>query len=92
LEFKITPKMAFILEGQGRYAKISGFEGTYEYTSSSGSWNAKGEGTLYYMLYDEKWPYLYICREKPGAPYTNVREARVDFSGFTIRSGLKIRF
>ena len=91
LEFKITSKMAFILESQGRYAKISGFEGTYEYTSSHLGCG-KGEGTLYYMLSSEKWPYVFICREKPGAPYTNVREARVDFSGFTIRSGLKIRF
>jgi len=71
---------------------VSGFEGTFEYTSSHIG-DGKGEGTLYYMLYDEKWPYVLICREKPGAPYyTNVREARVDFSGFTIRSGLKIRF
>ena len=86
LEFKIASNCSFIFEGQGRYAKIGGFEGTHtEFFPSF-------EGTLYY--YEETtatgtYPMINICKSKPNFP--NSREAKVDFSSITFLAGIKIK-
>lgn len=90
-EFKIASNLSFVFEGQGRYAKIRGFEGTNSGIAQP------FEGTLYY--YEEttlagKYSIIDICTSKPSGGVdgiSNVREARVDFSGMTFLAGIKIK-
>ena len=94
LEFNLAPNIAFILEGQGRYAKIGGFEGTAKYDGSSLPYTK--EGALYYweqMTIIGKYPRVLVRENKPYGPdVSNAREAKVDFSGFTFLAGIKINF
>lgn len=94
-EFNLAPNIAFILEGQGRYAKIDGFEGESVY-SETGDSPYTEEGTLYYVEGSDMgktYRIVYIYEEKPsGVGIIKVREATVDFSGFTLMAGIKIRF
>lgn len=92
LEINLNKRATFFIEGQGRYAKISNFKGTtqlrkweiYDYSFSI------EEGTLYY-LEDENHPYLAIFKEEPSG-YKTVRKATFDFSGFSLRVGLRAKF
>lgn len=93
-EFNLSPNIALVLEGQGRYAKIGGFEGTIRYSGSVLPFEE--EGSLYYweqMTILGKYPKVLVREDKPSGPiYTNVRKAKVDFSGFTFYAGIKINF
>lgn len=97
-EYDISKNIAFMIEGQGRCAKIGGFEGNLEIRSPG--LNTSEEGTLYYYEYQDTWtptsgwyPTVRIEDQDPsGTDYRNVREAIVDFSGFTFRAGIKIKF
>jgi opacity protein-like surface antigen len=91
-EFDVAHHVALVLEGQGRFAKIGGFEGNCKKLRPLGE--DQYNGKLYY--YEElstgtgQWyPYVGIWDEKPTWG-RNVREASVDFSGFAIRAGVKI--
>jgi len=96
-ELNLVSNFVFVFEGQGRYAKIGGFEGNYENKAFIPNLGSSGEGTLYYF---EWFPWTYnwypmvdISREEPsGDRIRNVRKAKVDFSGFTFRAGIKINF
>ncbi len=88
LELKLASPIAFILEGQGRHVKIGGFEGK--------KLNFL-EGNLYYYetSFMENWnPRVDIIDIDGFIPIgvRNLREAKVDFSGFTFRAGIKINF
>jgi len=87
LEFYFNPNVALVIEGQGRYAKIQGFEGTA--TGIEGSYEAEWDGTLYYVEGTE-YPNLLIREEEPTG-YQLTREAIIDFSGFSLKVGIKIR-
>lgn len=94
LEYSVSQSVAILIEGYGRYAKISGFEGT-ENVANSLNWSDSSKGTLYYYEVDRGtgWYPVVILKETvpSGSNVRDVREAKVDFSGFTIRIGLKIR-
>jgi len=91
-EVNLSPRAAFVIEGQGRYAKITNFKGTaksskyilYDYIGS------EEKGVLYY-LEGQKYPSLAILEEEPYG-YKTVRKATFDFSGFIFRAGIKIKF
>jgi len=87
LEFYFNPNVAFVIEGQGRYAKIQGFEGSEKSIEGSEVWES--EGTLYYVEGTE-YPALFIREEEP-AGYRLAREAIIDFSGLSLKVGIKIR-
>ncbi len=97
LEFDLAANLAFFIEGQARYAKIGGFEGTVEkHYGYHEDWTYRGEGKLYY--YDLKYgannfKQLDVRTTQPSGPYvSNVREADVDFSGVYAVAGVKIKF
>ncbi|MFQ6083177.1 MAG: SH3 domain-containing protein [Candidatus Aminicenantia bacterium] len=95
-EIDIARNFAFVIEGYGRYAKIDGFEGSRK-RRSSGGLNESEKGTLYYCEWQDfgDWySWIGVRDEEPpsGADIRNVREAKVDFSGFTIKAGIKIKF
>jgi hypothetical protein len=93
-KFDITKSIAFVVEGSGRYAKITDFEGDYDATNSFGV-NTSTQGGLYYYERLTSYgyvPYIGIQEEPPSGPnYRKVRKATVDLSGFTVKIGIKIR-
>lgn len=95
-EFNLAPNVAFFIEGQGRYAKIGGFEGTLEYDDSGGGPLYEEKGKLYYWennLMGKTYPRISISEDEPSASWVSkVREANVDFSGFNIVAGIKLKF
>lgn len=97
IELNLASNIALVLEGQGRYAKIGGFKGDEEFRAFIPDWGSSREGTLYYfewLAWTENWyPMVDMSEEEPsGDRIRNVREAKVDFSGFTFRAGIKITF
>jgi hypothetical protein len=100
LEVNMSRRAVFFIEGQGRYAKISNFEGEektkelvylqeekyigYDYIVT------KEKGKLYYME-DGQYPYLAIREEEPSG-FKNMRKATFDLSGLSLRAGLIIKF
>jgi len=92
LEIRMNVRMAFILEVQGRYAKISGFDGEeelYEFLGGPFSTSEK-KGILYYVE-EEGYPRLEVFPEAPATGF-NVREAVFDFTGVSFRAGLNFKF
>jgi len=92
LEIKASRYLALILKAEGDYAQIRAFKGT---RNSGGSTIPHEErGTLYYEEVtipgvERAFPLLMIYEDKPQ---TALRQARVDFSGFSLSAGLKISF
>jgi len=96
LEINLASNLALVLEGTGRIANIGGFSGTGIFTSSGGS-SITTTGKLYYYKYNYGMlgilPEIDIRDTVPsGVPYSDVREAKLDLSGFAARAGLVIRF
>jgi hypothetical protein len=101
-ELKLTRRLAFILETQARYAKVGGLRGTMEYRLLPFGVHVE-KGPLYFweeIVYRGheahfvgKYPQVYIRQEKPSGPnVANVREAKIDFSGFCFTGGIKLYF
>jgi len=93
---EIVPHLAFFMEATGRYARIKNFEGKTDFKDSTGSIYTE-EGMLY--IYNgeisegNSYPLLFIREKKPTeAGVSDVRNAVVDFSGFSIKAGIRIRF
>ncbi len=99
LEVKMNRRTAFVVEGLGRYAKISNFEGK----ETKYLWVPTGpvagigeeriwseEGTLYYLEQGNQ-SYLAILSEDPSG-FTTAKKASFDLSGLSIRAGLIYRF
>ncbi len=95
-EWKIYSSLSFVIEALGRYARITGFEGKNTYRDSEDSLSTE-EGKLYFYQGvgggDATYPLLFIRKNEPaGSDVSKVKEAVVDFSGFSLRMGIKIRF
>jgi hypothetical protein len=96
LEFRLSPAISFFLEGLGRYARINGFEGSGEKTDSTGS-HALDNGKLYYYMTHSAtlgdFSAIFVHGAEPsGSSVSSVREAEIDFSGFSAFAGLIIHF
>ena len=104
-EIDVTRNFGFVLEANGRYARIDGLSGTYDHDARGimkmyiNGLDPQEEGDLYYFEYiaftPELLPELMIRNSKPGNPYVtveNVRLAIVDFSGFSLKFGMKFSF
>jgi len=94
IEINFNPRASFILEGRGRYAKISGFKGKSNIKKSISPPllfdDIEEEGTLYY-LEGEGPPQLAFFTQKPTG-YSTARKAVLDLSGFIFQTGLKVKF
>ena len=101
-ELKLTRGMAIILETQARYAKVGGLSGTMEYPILPRYVHVE-KGPLYFWeeivyrgheaQFVGRYPQVYIRQEKPSGPYvTNVRDAKIDFSGLSVMGGIKFYF
>lgn len=95
-ELRLASPLSFVVEAIGRYAHIKGFTGTDNYKDSEGS-DATEEGKLYSyqklrIIGVKGYPHLRIHEKKPSAYVSDVEEARVNFSGISLKFGLKIKF
>lgn len=87
--FRLEPGLDLFVEGIIRQAKIGGFYGENWY-GETGTLYSFEEHNPDFDLWQKK---LRILPEKPsGEIYRSVQEAEVDFSGFSVRVGLLIRF
>jgi hypothetical protein len=96
LEWNIVSGLAFVIEATGRYAPLSGFSGQGSVVDSAGM-DVEESGTLYYFeqmtLNGASFPQVVVRSKLPTeAGVANPREAEVDFSGFAIRAGFKVKF
>lgn len=94
LEYGLSDHLGLFMDALGRYANFAGFEGKTNLLF--GLPFSPVQGTLYY--YDRVDPISgseTLIRCSPTAPsgpeYHNVREAKIDLSGFSLRLGLVIR-
>jgi len=97
-EWTFTRNISLVIEATGQYAPIKGFEGTGTSQSSQSPDPVTEEGKLYAYDYTESGktisPLLLIRSQNPAhdAYVENAREATVDFSGMSLRAGIKIKF
>lgn len=98
-EYGIANNLAFVLEIQGRYARIGNLKGTRFYSLTFLADQGKEEGGTLYIGerdmtdegYGESCPDLIISSTKPvGDEFKNVRKAILDFSGMSLRAGVRI--
>lgn len=95
-ELKLSSAFSFIIEATGRYAKITGFKGKDRSQDSTGL-DYTEEGTLYiYQIRtsgEDSYPLLFIRENKPTeANVFDPQEATINFSGFSLKTGFKIKF
>jgi len=95
-EWEFYPGLLLVGEVEFRFAKIGGFEGKDISTNSEGESYAE-HGTLYYFKgrvgSQEGFPLVFIRSDMPsGADVNDPREAQVDFSGISLKAGIRIRF
>lgn len=91
LELKLSPNAVFYMEGIGRYANLSGFKGEQKIYDEDFSeiTNIKTEGTLYYVEGDR--PGLVVSQAEPSG-FNLVKRAVFNYSGFSLRAGIAVRF
>jgi len=95
-EFELTSSFNFIIEATIRYARISGFKGRDRSKDSTGT-NLIEEGTLYFYRVatagEDSYPLLFIREDTPTeANVFDPREAVINFSGLSLKTGFKIKF
>jgi hypothetical protein len=95
-EFELTPSLNFIIEATIRYARVSGFTGRDRSKDSTGM-NHIEEGTLYFYRVqtagEDSYPHLFIRENTPTeAGVFDPREAVINFSGLSLKTGFKIKF
>ncbi len=92
LEIRMNQRLAFVIEAQGRLAKISGFDGKEElYESFGGPIDTSQKNGRLYYLEKEGFPRLEVFPEAPSEGF-NTREAVFDFTGVSFRAGLNFKF
>lgn len=95
-EFELTSSFDFIIEATVRYARISGFKGRDRSKDSTGTDHIE-EGTLYFYRVqtagEDSYPLLFIREDKPTeANVFDPREAVINFSGLSLKTGFRIKF
>ena len=105
-EFKLANSFAFVIEGVGRYVKLKELAGDFVQTyiediegSVDEDLQAQEEATTFwhadyeYSFTGNTHPWTIFSKYKPSSSsYKNVRKGIIDLSGFSIRTGFKIRF
>ncbi|MFP4082073.1 MAG: SH3 domain-containing protein [Candidatus Aminicenantes bacterium] len=96
LELKLFSPLSLVAEAAGRYARLTGFKGENLLKDSDGVESTE-KGRLYFYQGNisgtQAYPLLFIRENKPSEPdVSDVKDAVVDFSGLSLKLGLKIRF
>jgi hypothetical protein len=94
-EYSLGKRIALVLEGFGRYARISGFSGDRRFSSHTGS-DSSETGTLYFGESYSTWlsgwyPVITAQDSAPaGDNWRDVAKFSADLSGFALRAGVRI--
>ena len=98
-EYFLNPHLSLIGEAKGRFARISGFNGTYDYVSpdTTATVDVKGVVRLYMNEQGEMDVVSFGEWNKadplpPPQQTSSYRDARLDFSGVVLRFGLSYHF
>jgi opacity protein-like surface antigen len=92
LEIQLNPRMALLLEAQGRYARISNFEGSEKFSHEVGGWpNIREDKGFLYYVGGAKYAELAVLSEE-AANSQNASKAVLDFTGISLLAGLRFRF
>ncbi|MGB9893082.1 MAG: hypothetical protein ACPLRA_01615, partial [Candidatus Saccharicenans sp.] len=96
LDWPVSSWFRVFFEGSYRYLKLRNLEGQDYYSDSAGQERTE-KGKLYYwerqVSANLSFPALYVRENLPTEPgVVKARKAEVDFSGFSLRAGLKFRF
>jgi hypothetical protein len=89
LSYSFDQSLGFFIEAVARAARVDGFTGENR---------LEEKGTLYsyeeYVSQAGFWrPTMHVLPEAPsGGNFRNVREAEVDFGGYSIKIGLLLKF
>jgi hypothetical protein len=91
-----SPNLSFVAEIAGRLAKMHGFKGKEDIQDSSGEISTE-EGTLYLIqtqvLEDRTHSVLFIRETRPNeAGVIGAKKAQIDFSGISIKIGIRLHF
>jgi len=95
-EWEFYPGLSLVGEADFRFAKIGGFTGKDISINSDGE-SYTEQGTLYYFLVKAgsrgDFPFVIIRRDMPTeARVSAPREAIVNFSGMSLKAGIRVRF
>jgi len=95
-EYEVSPFFKLFIEAVGHYAKIEGFKGTDNYREST-SYTYSESGPLFFYQSqinpDKTVNLLYIRKKKPSEAWVvGAKEALLDFSGVSLKAGIKIWF
>ena len=96
LEWELFTPLSLVVEAMSRYSRVSGFEGENTYIDSDGSFVTE-KGKLYFyrgnVAGDKTHPLLFIRETEPSdTDVSELKEASVNFSGFSLKLGIRIRF
>ena len=95
-EYQIAPSIFLFIEAVGHYSKIEGFKGTDNYREST-SYTYSESGPLFFYKsqigQDKTVSNLFIRERKPTEAWViDAKEAIIDFSGMSLKAGLKFWF
>ncbi len=92
LALHLNPRVAVFLEAQGRFAKISGFEGSEKVSHEVNGWPniREARGTLY-LVERYRYPELSVLADGDTG-VQNASKAVLDLTGVTFLAGLRLRF
>ena len=91
LEMKLLSNISVFIEAAGRYLSLSGFTGSVTIDEGAGSW----DGTLHYWeattSFISRYGYIDLLGGPPsGSSIFLSRDAKIDFSGASLRIGVVI--
>jgi len=96
IEYAISGAFSLIAEGSWRFVNLKNWSVTYDYTSNSLTDTTRA--AMWWSVEElsrdtgKSYPGLIHSDQEPaGAIYEQVRKAEIDFSGWSIQLGLKIR-
>ncbi len=96
VEYRFSPSMGFFVEAVGRYARFKNFDMVTGTSESSGGGSDTTEGKLYIVTYtspDLTYSGFTIEPTPPvDGPGVTFREPKIDLSGFSLQTGIRIRF
>jgi hypothetical protein len=100
LEFEIIQYIAVVLEAEKTWSKIDGFKSNHIYEGYLGEniFNKGGKASLYFYESDQwnlgqHYSVLTSHKERPDETYMqNIRQGEFDFSNFSFKIGLRLKF
>jgi hypothetical protein len=95
-ERPIFGPVSILIEASGRFVRVSGFKGT-DVSKRPDGISTTEDGTLYFYTGKiddgDAFPLMFVRERPPSeAGVYDPREARIDLTGISLRTGLKIRF